>query len=244
MMVLIGALCFLFAGEGYTVQMVQADSIKGVINFEGAVRRRRPVQMDADRFCKAAHEAQVLSEEFIHGEGDKTLANVFVYVSDGLKGKDIPAPTENAEIDQHGCIYIPHVLGVVVGQNLEIINSDNTLHNVNCKPSRNAAFNRSMGPGTKLEHKFTREELGIPFKCDVHPWMSSFVNVMEHPFFAVSALDGTYEIKGLPPGEYTVSVWYESNRYRPSAESVKVTVAEGAPATADFTFSRGGGAAE
>jgi hypothetical protein len=214
-----------------------AGTIQGEIKFEGKTGRRRPVDMAADANCQQAHgDAVVLSERYEHAEGTDNLVHVFVYISDGADKTE--APSTPAVLDQHGCVYLPHVLGVVKEQVVNVHNSDNTLHNVNCKPEENDAFNRGMGPGTEMQVAFDEVEMGIDVKCDVHPWMSGYIHVMEHPYFAVSDSEGKFKIENVPAGKYELSVWYETNRYAPAQETIEVEVGEDETVTADFTYSR------
>lgn len=213
-------------------------TIKGVVKWEGKKVRRKPVRVSADKFCQTAHHRKpLLHERWVFGDND-TLQNVFVWVSKGLEGKSYPAPAQKAVLDQKGCQYVPHVSGVVVNQPLTILSSDNTLHNVNCRPKRNKPFNEAMPLADMAFTKtFTKPEMAIQFKCDVHRWMKAYVHVVEHPFFAVTQQDGTFEIRGLPPGEYELSVWHEFAVFAPDKPSVKVTIAEGQTAQVTFTYS-------
>jgi len=183
----------------------------------------------------------VLEERYVHAENGN-LVDVFVYISKGVK--DAPKPEGKVVIDQKGCQYTPHITGVVVGQPLEILNSDPTLHNVNCKAEENKGFNQGMAAGTKLEKVFEKPELKVQLKCDVHPWMGGMIHVMAHPFFSVSNKDGKYEIKGLPAGDYEVTVLYEMSRYEAAASTIPVTVGAEETKTVDFTFAPKKAAAE
>lgn len=214
--------------------MAHAASIKGEVKFEGEKRRQRPIRMDADRTCVEAHEDRVFDERYTHAENGN-LVNVLVYVAKGAEKSETP-PAEVHVIDQKGCMYIPHVSACVVGQKVDILNGDKAMHNVNCKPKKNSAFNSMMAPGTKMEKTFAKEEMEIPFKCDVHPWMGSYLHVMENPYFAVSDKDGKFEIKGLPAGEYELRFWYESSRYEPIKDKIKVTVTADEAKTVDVTY--------
>lgn len=211
-------------------------TVSGTVKFDGRQARRRPIRMKTDAYCQKAHaDKPALAKTFIFGEND-TLQNVFVYVSKGLEGRDISAPEEKVVLDQTGCQYTPHVRPVMVGQTFEILNSDDTLHNVKASPSENDAFNEGMPvKGMTLEKKFRRPEMGIAVRCDVHPWMSSWVHVMEHPFYAVTGEKGTFEITGLPDGEYEVSVWHEFDRFSPREKTLSVTVENG-EASGDLAF--------
>jgi plastocyanin len=162
-----------------------------------------------------------------------TLANVFVYVKAGLEGKTFEAPTGPVTLDQKGCIYRPHVIGIRAGQTLSVANSDPTTHNVHPMPKANREWNTSQPPkAANLERTFPRPETMIPVKCNVHPWMKSWLGVMDHPYFAVTGNQGTFELKGLPPGDYTVEAWHE--KYGTSEQ--KVTLAASANQTVEFTF--------
>ena len=210
-------------------------TIQGVVKFAGKQRSPKSHRVDADKFCAHAHkDAPLLKETFVFGKND-TLQNVFVYISDGLKGTFDP-PTQPAVISQSGCSYVPHVRGIVVKQTLEIRNDDNTLHNVKLTSKKNGKENKSSRKGQVLTKVFKKPEMGVTYKCDVHSWMSAYVHVVSHPFFAVTQEDGTYEIRGLPPGEYEVSVWHEFARFAPDKEHVTVTVSEGETAEVDFIY--------
>lgn len=211
-----------------------AASIKGEVKFEGDHRRQRPIRMDADRTCVAAHKERVFDERYTHAENGN-LVNVLIYVAKGAE-KSTTAPTEAHVIDQKGCMYEPHVSACVVGQKVNILNGDKAMHNVNCKPKKNSAFNSMMAPGTKMEKIFDKDEMDIPFKCDVHPWMGSYLHVMENPYFAVSDKDGKFEIKDLPAGEYELEFWYETSRYVPKVKKIKVTVTADETKTVDVTY--------
>jgi plastocyanin len=139
------------------------------------------------------------------------LQNVFIYVKDGLGNLRFPVPSTPAVLDQKGCRYVPHVLGVQVGQPVEIVNSDPTLHNVHAVPATNQEFNTGQPiQGMKHMHTFSTTEVMVPFKCDVHGWMRAYIGVLDHPFYAVTGADGSFTLKGLPPGTYTVEAWHES----------------------------------
>jgi hypothetical protein len=144
-----------------------------------------------------------LRNYFVAADGG--LGNVLVYVKDGLAGKTFPVSSEKPLLDQVGCMYTPQVLGVQAGQTFIIQNGDDTMHNVNCQAKINPGFNISQAKkGDRSEKKFDKPEMFIKFKCDVHPWMSGYMAVLAHPFFAVTQADGSFQIKGLPDGEYTV----------------------------------------
>lgn len=203
-------------------------TVTGKVSYVGTPPPRAKLAMDADAVCAAAHSEPVLSEEIIVNDGG--LQNVFVYLV-GAPAK--PAPTTPAVLDQKGCQYKPHVLGVQVGQPVQILNSDGTLHNVHGTPKKNPGFNFAMPKFVKKKDtKFDSAEIMVAVKCDVHPWMSGYIGVMEHPYFAVSGPDGTFTIANVPPGEYPVKAWHE----KLGEKDATVKVDEGGTATVDFSY--------
>ena len=146
-------------------------------------------------------------------DADKKVKNVFVYIKSGLEGKTFKAPKQPAVLDQKGCVYIPHVLGMMAGQPLKILNSDGVFHNVNAQPKSNKGFNKAMPAARKQMtvpgKVFAQAEVMVPFKCDAHPWMGAYLGVLSHPFYAVSAADGSFAIDEVPPGKYVVEAWHE-----------------------------------
>ncbi len=161
------------------------------------------------------------------------LANVFVYVKEGLPQGRFPAPGEAAVLDQKGCRYIPHVMGLMAGQPLKILNTDTADHNIHSMPSQNPQWNESQMPtDPPIIKTFARPEMMIPLQCNQHPWMRAYVNVMSHPYFVVSAADGSFQIKNLPPGEYTLVAVHE----KLGEQTVKVRVRAKETARADFVF--------
>jgi plastocyanin len=205
--------------------------VAGKVTIEGAAPAQEPIQMAADPNCARMHTTPVNTQYYEVGEGGG-VANAFVYLKTGVQGQH-PAPTEPVILDQQGCTYHPHVIGIQVGQPLEIVNSDETLHNIHAMPKKNKEFNIGQPvKGLKTERTFTEVEVMVPFKCDVHKWMNSYAGVLDHPFFAVSGPDGSFTINGVPPGSYTVEVWHE----RMDPKEMNVTVAEAATAEANFTL--------
>lgn len=211
---------------------VFAGSITGKVSFTGEAPAPEQISMNADPTCASLHSEPVYSENVLVNENG-TLQNVFVYVKEGLEGKTFETPSTPITIDQKGCMYHPHVFGIQAGQALEIMNSDATLHNIHSLAEKSKQFNLGMPiQGMKLTKKFENPEIMVKMKCDVHPWMSAFVGVLPHSFFSVTGVEGTFEIKDLPAGEYTLEAWHE--KY--GVQTQKVTVGEG-PANVDFTFS-------
>lgn len=204
-------------------------TIAGKITFEGTAPKMQVIRMSSDPLCMVEGAT---SEVLLVGAGNG-LANVFVYVKDGLGNRVFPVPSTAVVLDQKGCRYTPHVLGIQVGQTLEILSSDNTLHNVHAMAANNREFNKAhQEAGIRHTHTFSATEVMVPFKCDVHKWMNAWVGVLDHPFFAVTAADGTFDIEGLPPGTYTIEAWHE----RLGTQTQTVTVGEKQTSEAPFTF--------
>jgi plastocyanin len=204
-------------------------SILGKVTFSGEKPASKPLNMDANQ-----HKGPIDPGDVIVGKSGE-LKNVFVYVKAGLPQRQWAAPQTPVEIDQKACIYSPRVVGVMVGQDLAISNNDPTMHNVHPLPKNNREWNTSQAPkGEKLIKQFEKEEVMIAFKCNVHPWMRAYVGVLSHPFFAVTGEDGSFSIKDLPPGEYTLEAWHEKLGTR----ELKLTVAAKESKTADIAFKR------
>ena len=226
------ALLMIGLGLGTTNPAFAAGAtVTGKVSFEGAAPAREKIKMAADPVCLTQHKDPVLSEDLVVNNG--ALQNVVVYVKDGLSGKTFPAPTTPVVIDQAGCQYHPHVFGIQVGQPLEIRNSDATLHNVNAQPKLNKRFNIAQPTkGMKSIKTFDKVEAPVPFKCNVHPWMSAYAIVLDHPCFKVTGEDGSFTLRGLPAGTYTLEAWHE----KLGTQTAQVTVADGETKSVTFTF--------
>lgn len=204
-------------------------TITGTVTYVGPEPNFQPINMDADPVCAEKHTEPVYPDTLVTGEGG-TVANIFVQVKDSFAQGDYEVPAAPVVIDQEGCLYHPHVVGVMAGQPLQFWNSDGILHNVHGTPAQNREFNLGM-PASLKEKSVTLNtpEEFVPVKCDVHPWMSAYVAVMTHPYFDVTAEDGQYEIT-VPPGTYTVEAWHE----RLGTQTSEITVADGESASVDF----------
>ncbi|HLW88030.1 MAG TPA: carboxypeptidase regulatory-like domain-containing protein [Terriglobales bacterium] len=185
-----------------------STSLKGTVKFQGTVPAAKPINMSADPSCAKQHSSPAMSQEILaDAKGD--LQNVVVFVSEGLGDRTFDPPSQPAVIEQKGCMYAPHVLAVRANQQLEVVNSDPTLHNIHPLPANNREWNKAEGPGATAEESFSREEIAIPIKCNVHPWMRSYIAVFKHPYFAVTGKDGSFDLGSLPPGNYTIKAWHE-----------------------------------
>ncbi len=214
-----------------------ASSITGTITYTGTVPNLKPIAMDADPVCAKKHTTPVANEMLVLGKGN-TMGNIMVWVSKGLPaGKTYPAPKTPVTLDQNGCTYHPHVMGIMVGQPYRILNSDGVLHNVHALPKINSAFNRAMPPTVKeASASFDKPEGMFQVKCDVHPWMNAWVGVFTNPFYAVTGADGKFTISGLEPGTYEITAWHE----RLGTQTATVTVGANATKTQDFKFTTPG----
>lgn len=212
-------------------QAVPTGTIAGKVTFDGTAPKPQTIQMAADPVC--AKQAKTTQSEAILVGAGNGLQNVFVYVKEGLGDRTFPPPSTPVVLDQKMCRYSPHVFGVQVGQALEIVNSDPTLHNVHALPKTNPEFNLGQPvQGMRTRRTFKQSEVMVPIRCDVHGWMSSYAGVLNHPFFAVSGADGAFTIKGLPAGSYTIEAWHE----RLGTQTQKVTVDEKRGASTAFVF--------
>jgi plastocyanin len=220
------------AAPSAPIDPATAATITGKIMFSGTKPTMPRIRMDAVPVCTEANSAPVYSEEVVVNDNG-TLRDVFVYVKEGLGDRTFPVPAESAKLEQLGCNYKPHVLGLMAGQKIEVTNDDPTNHNVHPVPVSNREWNQSQPPGSApIVQEFARPEIMIPIKCNVHPWMKAFVGVVNHPFFAVTGTDGTFTLQGLPPGDYVIEVWQE--RY--GTQQMNVTVGPSETKTADFTY--------
>ena len=204
-----------------------AAAVMGTVKLEGAAPKGAKIDMSQDPACKGANMA-----ETVVADGGN-LANVFVYVKEGLGDRSFDVPKDSVTINQEGCRYHPHVIGVMAGQNIEIKNDDPTTHNIHPTPKDNREWNESQPPqAAPIEKSFAREEIMLPVKCNQHPWMKMYVNVVKNPFYAVTGPDGKYEIKGLPPGDYTLAFVQE----KLGETTQKVTLAAKDSKTVDASF--------
>ena len=218
-------------GGGPKVDAATAGNIEGVVSFEGAAPKNEPIKMNADPVCVKENPTPQAQETYEVADGK--LGNVFVYIKDGLGNFSYDAPSGAVTIDQKGCRYHPHVLAVRIGQNLEIVNNDPTLHNIHALPKSNQEFNTGQPiQGMKTTHVFTTKETMVPFKCDVHGWMNAYLAVMDHPYFQVTGADGKFSLKGVPPGKYTIEAWHE----KAGTQTATVEIGAKETKTANFSF--------
>ena len=220
------------APDAKKVEPGTAATLSGKVVLDGTPPAPTNIKTESDPTCAESNKGGLRSETFVVDDGG--LENVFVYIKDGLGNKYIfDTPTEPVKLDQKGCHYVPHVVGVRTTQPLEIINSDSTMHNVHGRPDANREFNFGQAvAGMKNDVTFTVPEVLIPFKCDVHSWMYAYVGVVDNPYFAVTGNGGKFELKTIPPGTYTVEAVHE----KLGRQSQQVTLGEKDSKEITFTF--------
>ena len=211
-----------------------AATVTGTVVFDGKAPALKPLAMDAEPVCHKMHGGKPTPNEMLVLGGGNTMGNMIVWVSKGVPaGKTWPAPKTAVVLDQKGCQYVPHVMGIMVGQPYRILNSDGILHNVHTLPKINPAFNRGQ-PATVKEvtTTFPKPEGMFLIKCDVHPWMSAYIGVFTHPFFSVTRTDGKYTISGLDAGTYEITAWHE----RLGTQTASITVGANDTKAQNFKF--------
>ena len=211
-----------------------AATVTGTVVFDGKAPALRPLAMEAEPVCHKMHGGKpVPNEMLILGSGN-TMGAVMVWVSKGLPaGKTYPAPKTPVVLDQDGCVYKPHVMGIMVGQPYRILNSDGILHNIHTIPKVNPQFNRGQPATVKeMTTTFAKPENMFQVKCDVHPWMTAYIGVFTHPFHAVTKPDGKFTISGLDAGTYEITAWHE----RLGTQTASVTVSGSDTKSQNFKF--------
>lgn len=229
------------SGPAKPVPTANLGTISGVISFEGTPPAARKIDTSADPVC-GQKDPNLSTEDTVVKDGK--LANVFIFIKDGaatdgtkINDYDWKPSTTKAPLDQNGCHYRPHVLGVQVNQIISITNSDATQHNIHPTPTLNTEWNKTQANGAPpIETTFDRAEQLITVKCNQHPWMKAYVGVTKHPFFAVSAEDGTFTIKGVPAGKYNLVAWKEGGQ-KGTEKVLPITVEANGTVKADFSFS-------
>jgi len=211
-----------------------AGVVSGRVLFSGPAPKRLKLDLSANPTCEREHLKPVYSEQVVVNK-NCTLRNTLIWIKGGLTSVRWRAPAAVVALDQVGCVYQPHALALMTGQTLEISNSDPLNHNVHAQSSANVAFNVAQPPrAEKLYHRFDREELMIPVTCGVHPWMTAYISVISHPFFAVTGDDGTFELRGLPAGRYVLEAVHERYGHREMA----FTIAAKERKMLDFTYAQ------
>jgi plastocyanin len=230
---LVLAAAFLRSAPG--VGAAATGQIVGTVKLDGQAPHPKPIDMSKDPSCAQTRgDAPAVMENVVVG-GNGGLANVVVYISQGLTGNETTTPSQPATMDQKGCQYVPHVVAVNVGQHLTLLNEDRTSHNIHPEPKPgggNNPWNKSqLVGGLPIDVTWTNPEVAIPVRCNVHPWMHAYIAVVKGPF-GVSNDTGSFKLDNVPPGTYTLTAWQETY----GTQTQSVTVAAGKSAAADFTF--------
>ena len=226
---LVFALGFLHSGR--STSAASAGEITGTVKLDGAAPHQRAIDMAKEPSCAAVHKDKPITTENVVAGANGGLANVVVYISQGLTGNEA-ASSQPAQIDQKGCQYIPHVVAVNPGQHMKILNSDQTSHNIHPQATKNSEWNKSQLSGAPpLDVVWANEEISIPVKSNIHPWMHAYIVIVKGPY-GVSDDSGSFKLDNVPPGAYTLTAWQETY----GTQTQNVTVAAGKPATVSFTF--------
>ncbi len=221
-------------GPVVSPDLVNGATVTGKVGFSGAAPAPKPIDMSANPQCERAHKDHPVTAEDIVVNPNHTLRNVFVWIKTGVPALNWAVPSTPAALDQKFCMYQPHVLGAMTGQAVSIANDDPVNHNIHPIPQTNEEWNDVQSPGEAPKLRtFPKQEVMIPIKCNVHPWMRSYLGIVSHPFFAVTAEDGSFTIKGLPPGTYTVQAWHEKF----GTQEQQVTVGAKESKAVDFSYS-------
>ena len=220
------------AVTAFPVDTANAATVTGRVTFTGAKPAMARIDMSEEASCAAKHAGGAFAEQVVVNDNG-TLRNVFVYVKSGVPANlQFPVPAAPVEIDQNGCQYSPHVFGIQVGQTLNIKNDDGLLHNIKALPTVNRPFNISQPTNMTTARSFASAEVMVPLQCNVHSWMNAFVGVRPDPYFAVTGSDGTFSIRRLPPGTYTIEAWQE--KYGTQTQTVTVAAKESKAVTFAF----------
>jgi plastocyanin len=218
------------APKGGEAAPALTGTVSGKISFDGTAPKMAKIQMSADPVCAMANKEPFMEETVQVSDGG--LENVIVYVSKGLEGKTFPVPSDPVLIDQNGCHYVPHAFTIMVGQTLNIKNSDMTTHNIHMYNGENTLFNTSEPVKDQVVMKtFDKEMAPVSIRCDVHKWMNATMGVFSHPSHTVSKKGGAFEFK-VPPGTYEVTAFHE----KLGEQKMMVTVPDNGKAELNFTF--------
>lgn len=209
-------------------------TVSGSVMFEGDKPTRKKLLIQGDDYCVAQHPSAPLKEDMIIAD-DGSMENVFVYIKRGADKWEFDTPSDPVKVTQKGCVYIPHVFGIMAGQPLEVTSGDNTTHNVHFVGEKNDEFNLTQKMNQTDTKNFARQEVMAKLKCDIHSWMEAHVGILYHPFFAVTGTDGKFELPKLPAGKYQVEAWHE--KLGTKTETIEIT--DGENKTVEFKFSKG-----
>lgn len=217
----------------FHVDPATAGTVRGMILYRGPKPTRKVIDMESDAGCLKMHEGNPAYDQPVLVGKRGGLENAFVYIKSGLEGKKFEPVQQPVVLDQHGCQFVPRVMGIEAGSSLDLRNSDAVSHNIHLMPKNSYEWNQQQSPNAPdVRHKMVRAEVMVPIKCNVHNWMHAYIGVVDNPYFAVTGADGTFEWKNVPPGDYTVGVWHE----KLGEQFEQVHVAPSGTAAVDFTY--------
>jgi plastocyanin len=217
-LVVIVGTSFLFAG-----------TISGKVTFTGTPVKQKPIDMSKEPSCAKQHATPITTETIVTGPNN-ALENVIVYVSAGAD--DANAPSQAVTFTQKGCQYLPHVIALHTGQELQVVNADQTSHNIHPLAKVNREWNKSQPPGSPpIQEKFDSPEF-ISVKCNIHPWMHGWFAVLKTNHYSITGDAGSFSLPDLPPGKYTITAWHED--YGTQTQDVTITGSE--TKSIDFSF--------
>lgn len=218
----------------FHVDPATAGVVTGKISFSGKAPARKKIDMDEDPQCAKEHKGGYMWDESVEVGPKHGLGNVFVYIKKGLEGKKFETPSDPVVVDQHGCWFLPRIIGMQAGQSLEVTNSDPVTHNIHPRSKINREWNQNQPAGSPpIFRKFFNDpEVMIRVKCNIHAWMKAWIGVVDNPYFAVTKSDGNFEFKNVPPGTYTLEAWQEEL----GTQEQQVTLASSGKATTEFAF--------
>jgi plastocyanin len=225
------ALCCAVNNSLWAAAPADDGVVNGVVKFEGTASQPSHVDMTGDPQCAKLHPTGAMAEDILTDDQGR-LQNVIVFVSSGLGDRTFDPPKDAATIEQNGCMYRPHVIAIEANQKLQVVNSDTTLHTVHVLSVNNPPWDKPQPPGSPIEVTFPQQEVAVPVKCDLHPWMRGYVAVFKHPYFAVTGENGGFELKNLPPGTYTIQAWHE----KLGTATQEITIGASETKTLEFVF--------
>ena len=232
-MFVLGVTLSVVKARGVDANARASGEIAGVIHYQGPIPKPKPIVMKQDEYCARVHTGN--PAYYQDGEVNKngTLPNAFVFITGSFKKIKFPVPRQPVTLDQQGCVYVPHVLGIMPGQKLRVVSSDLTTHNIHFLPKMNRSSNQSQTPGAApFTRVFTHPEIMISVMCNQHPWMKAYIGVTSNPFYAVTGGTGTFDIHNVPAGVYTIEAWTATF----GTQKTTVTVKPQETSQADFTF--------
>lgn len=229
--VVLGALGALILCSSVIAAPPSGSSIAGTVKLDGVAPHQKGIDMSKEPSCAAIHKDKPATMESVVAGANGGLANVVVYISQGLSGNEA-ASSDAVTLTQKGCQYIPHVVALDAGQHMKVVNADSTSHNIHPQPTKNQEWNKSQPPGSApFDVTWANEEIAVPVKCNIHPWMHGYIAVVKGPY-GVSDDSGAFSLSNVAPGTYTLTAWQETY----GTQTQQVTVAAGKAATANFTF--------